>query len=110
MKRSLHNIYQISDIIGGVRLPIRCPCGMENMLDLENLDIRPMSKLVSAEGFTCSACGEWKILFFNTPSLKALLERLNQMNPTHKNFQYYFAKTLRKAEGVRDSLYSGGRT
>ena len=74
---------------------------MENMLDLENLESRPLSKLTSVEGFTCRNCERWEAVFYTTQSLMALLERLEGMKPTHKNFAYYFAKTLKKAEGVQ---------
>ena len=71
------------------------------MLNLAKLEIRPVSNLVSVEGFTCQFCERWEAVFYTTQSLMALLERLESMKPTHKNFQYYFAKTLKKAEGVQ---------
>jgi len=71
------------------------------MQDLAKLEIRPVSNLVSVEGFTCKFCERWEAVFYTTQSLMALLERLEGMNPTHKNFGYYFAKTLKKAEGIQ---------
>lgn len=72
------------------------------MIDYASLDSRPLSKLVAAEGFTCEHCGRWEAVFYTTKSLMALLERLENMKPSHKKFQYYFAKTLKKAEAVQE--------
>lgn len=84
-----------------VEIPTRCSCGKESMIDWSGLEVRPASKLISVEGFTCQYCERWEAVFYTTQSLMALLERLEEMKPTHKNFAYYFAKTLKKAEGIQ---------
>jgi hypothetical protein len=81
-------------------LPLKCVCGLENMVDIANMETRPVSSLTKAEGFTCS-CGKWNDVFFVTLSLAEQMQRLGGMTVTHRKFQYYFAKTLRKAAGIQ---------
>jgi len=83
-----------------MQLPFKCACGSEQMVDVETLEVRVISKLLKVEGFTC-VHGTWNPLFYISPSLEEAMQRLSQMSITHKNFPYYFAKTLRKAAGVQ---------
>lgn len=89
-----------------MQLPLRCAHGTEQMVDVDSLERRVLSKLDTVEGFTC-VHGEWNPVFHLTPSLEAAMQRLDNLPVTHRNFQYYFAKTLRKAEGVQKRSGNG---
>lgn len=85
-----------------MELPIWCShCGRENMIDLERLDSRPLSKIFSQEGFICEHCGQWKSVFYNTQSLKDAMRKLDEMSLVHKDYRFHFAKTVRKAMDVQ---------
>lgn len=78
-----------------------CLVGHENMIDWENLEKRPLSKLLTAEGFMCQVCGTWKHLYYSTPQLEEKMRRLTQMSPAHPSFQYHFVKTFKRAQEVQ---------
>ena len=71
------------------------------MVDLEKMESRPLSKLVTVEGFTCKHCGKWKQMFVITASLMDAMRKLNSLPTTRRDFMWYFRKVLRKAEGVQ---------
>jgi len=71
------------------------------MVDFANMDIRPMTKVVKAEGFDCSTCGIWEPVFYITVSLQEKLARLERTAIGKKKFNYLFGKVLRKAENLR---------
>jgi hypothetical protein len=83
-----------------MQLPFRCVHGEEEMVDVDKLEVRTVSKLLKVEGWTCKH-GSFNVLFRRTPSLDAAMQRLDNLPVTHRNFRYYFAKTLHKAEGVQ---------
>lgn len=84
-----------------MELPVRCTvCGEEQMVEIEVMPVRIVSNLVLAEGFYCH-CGIWNDWFFSTRSLLEQMGKLVRTPVTHRNFGYYFAKTLRKAAGIQ---------
>ena len=85
-----------------IEIPLHCShCGKLNMVDFSNLDTRPVTKVVNAEGFVCSTCGIWEPVFYITVSLQEKLARLDRTAIGNKKFNYLFGKTLRKAENLR---------
>lgn len=76
-------------------------------MEVDHLEKRVMSKLLTVEGWVCKH-GSFNPVFRVTPSLQAAMERLDNMEITHRNFQFYFAKTLRKAEGVQKRTVNNG--
>jgi len=81
---------------------LRCDaCHQETMVDMERMETRPVSNLVTMEGFTCKHCHEWKPVFALTASLAGAMRKLNALSPTRRDFLWHFAKTLHKAEGVQ---------
>jgi len=84
-------------------LPITCPtCNEENMVDMENLNGRPVDKLVSELGFNCIKCDQWVRVSYMTRLLDTALEKLVNKSPNSCGYHFHFAKTLRKAEGVQE--------
>ena len=90
-----------------MQLPFRCVCGSEQMVDVEQMEIRPVSKLLKAEGYVCPH-GQWNPVFYLTLSLEEQMKKLNRIPVTHRNFRYYFSKTLRKAAGVQKKVGEHG--
>lgn len=90
-----------------MQLPFRCVCGEEQMVDMEHMEIRVVSKLLKVEGFTCTH-GQWNPVFYTTVSLEEQFHKLDRMPVTHRNYRYYFAKTLRKAAGVQKRMAEHG--
>ena len=84
-----------------MKLPLRCACGHESMVDMERMETRPISNLLAMEGYVCKHCGEWKSVFALTVSLVDTMRKLDNLSPTHPSFRYRFAKTMRKAMGVQ---------
>jgi C4-type Zn-finger protein len=87
-------------------LPFTCPaCNKENMVDMENLDGKPVNKIVTELGFMCE-CGTWVRLSYTTRSLDDALIKLEKKSPGSAGYHYHFAKALRKAEGVQEKYGS----
>jgi len=84
-----------------MELPVLCSCNHENMVDWENLESRPLSKLYTVEGSICQGCGKWKPLFYLTPQLEENMRRLKNMQPSHPSFWYRFRKTAKRAEELQ---------
>ena len=76
-------------------------CNSVNMIDWQNLETRPVSKLLRVEGYACPTCKAWKPLFYSNRQLDDSIRRLKSMKPNHKSFAYHLAKALRKAEGIQ---------
>lgn len=84
-------------------LPISCPvCGEENMVDMDNLDGKPISKIVTELGFSCAKCDAWVKVSYTTMSLDTALERVARIPTDNKSFHFHFAKALKKAEGIQE--------
>jgi hypothetical protein len=77
------------------------------MVDVERMESRPVSKILKVEGFTCGTCGGWNPVFYVTTSLQEQMRKLEHTPATHRNFAYYFSKTLRKAAGVQERSNNG---
>lgn len=78
-------------------------CGRLNMIDLERLETRVVSKLVSAEGFFCG-CGFFNAVIYWTDSLRAALKRLSAMDVNRRDFGFHLGKGIRKAQGIREKV------
>ncbi|MFA6198724.1 MAG: hypothetical protein WC734_06285 [Patescibacteria group bacterium] len=88
-------------------LPFPCPaCNEENMVDMENLDGKPVNKIVTELGFNCTKCDTWVRVLYTTWSLDTALIKLAKKSPESAGYHYHFARTLRKAEGVQEK-YGG---
>lgn len=85
----------------GVEIPWKCYCGRETMLDLENMETRPITKIYSMEGFTCMFCERWQITFCKTLQLEESLYKLKRMHPFNSSFAYHLAKTLKRAQEIQ---------
>lgn len=90
-----------------IQLPLRCQHDTEEMVDIGRMERRRVDALRAVEGFTCQH-GAWNPVFYLTRSLEEAMERLDQIPVTHRNFRYYFAKTLRKAEGIQERSVKHG--
>ena len=73
---------------------------MENMVDFESLNRWPLDKLITAQGFVCTYCGAREAVSYSTISLQEAEGKLTRYAPTHPQFQFLFAKVLRKTIGV----------
>lgn len=100
-----------------MEMPWRCSaCQVENLVNLERLCVWPMDKLFTAEGFVCESCGTREAVRYVTPSLREAEDKLTRYRPGQAQFQFQFAKLLRKAKGVnergaslwRDRMYVHG--
>jgi len=88
-------------------LPVSCPlCGEENMVDMNNLEERMIDKVASRIGTRCIECGAWINLSYTTRLLEDALRKLSSRSPNSAGYQYHFAKTLKKCEGVQEK-YGG---
>lgn len=84
-----------------IEFPWHCRvCGHEQMVDMERLDTWVIDKLTSARGYTCEKCGSREAISYVTLSLQEAFRRLLGMGPRHKKYPYYFARAVRKAEGI----------
>lgn len=84
-----------------MELPLSFSCGHENMVDLENLEKRPFSRLYTVEGTTCQQCGKWEACWFSTLQLSESMRKLGTMRPDHGSFRFRFIKTLKRAQEIQ---------
>jgi len=75
------------------------------MVDMENLDGKPVNKIVTELGFMCE-CGTWVTVSYTTRSLEDALKKLASRSIKSAGYHFHFARTLRKAEGVQEK-YGG---
>lgn len=71
------------------------------MVDLESLEIRPISKLFLVEFFICEHCECEEAVFYTTPLFEESLRKLDNMHPFNTSFLYHFAKALKRAEELQ---------
>ncbi len=81
-------------------LPWLCSEGHENMIDLEHLDEWPVDKVTKAQGFRCSVCGNVEAIAHRTASLAEAERKLSRYRPEQDQFQFLFAKLVRKSENL----------
>ena len=83
-------------------LPYQCQsCGVDNMREFSSFDKRMVDRVAADMGFDCSNCGTWVHVYYTTPTLElAMLKLENRSNSW--NFLFYFAKTLKKSEGIQE--------
>jgi hypothetical protein len=79
----------------------RCRCNQESVIDLDNLESRPLDKLMTVHGFRCGFCGGWEAVKFETISLRDAFTALLKISVTRRDYLFHFARALRKAEGVQ---------
>ena len=85
-----------------MELPIRCDaCRQETMVDMDKMEKRPVSNLISAEGFVCEHCKSWKSVFYITTSLLDAMRKLDDTSPTNRSFAWRFTKVLLKARAIQ---------
>jgi hypothetical protein len=88
-------------------LPVSCPsCNNENMVDMENLDGKPINKIVTELGFMCIKCDTWVRVSYTTRLLDDALIKLAKKSPESAGYHFHFARTLKKAEGVQEKYGS----
>ena len=88
-------------------LPIPCPyCDEESMVDMDDLDGKPVNNITTELGFICTKCGTWVRVSYTTRSLDDALIKLEKKSPKSAGYHFHFARTLRKAEGVQEK-YGG---
>lgn len=64
----------------GYEIPLTCPnCGQINKVDLENLENRPFSGVVTQEGYNCIKCGMWEPVFFTSISLENKIQAVRRL-------------------------------
>lgn len=84
-----------------MEIPWRCAdCQCENMVDLDALTEWPLDKVLTAQGYVCECCGRREALSFVTVSLREAVDRLTRWRPGQAQFEFHFAKLLKKAQGV----------
>lgn len=82
-------------------LPWRChSCGRDQMVDVDNLDSRPLDQVITSEGFICLKCGAWEAVFHTSASLEDALRKMMRYEPGHPSFVFQFHKVVRKAQGI----------
>ena len=95
----------------GVDFPLHCPCGTQNMVNVDALEKQTISRLISVEGYTCGKCHQWIPVWFFDRGLMEKLEKLKEMSPTHSSFRYTFGKILKRAFDLqtrgREALNAG---
>lgn len=72
------------------------------MVDLENLDSRPLDQIITSEGFICPSCGAWEAVFHTSISLEESLRTVMRYAPGHPKFLFHFQKAVRKAQGIHE--------
>lgn len=92
-----------------MELPWHCKmCNHENMIDTDNLEIWPLDKIVSAQGFQCENCQTMEVVLYQTTSLMAQIDKLLRYSPKKQNYYFLFMKSLKKAKGIHlrgEALY-----
>lgn len=83
-------------------------CHMENMVDLDHLLERTVDKLITAEGFVCESCGMWEAISYRTLSLQEMERKLSRYRPEQQQFQFLFAKLVRKQIGLNERGENNG--
>ena len=84
-------------------LPVMCPsCLKEVMVEMENLETKPIDKVVSRLGVTCTSCDEWVTLSYTTRLLEDALKKLESRPTSGASYHYHFAKALKKCEGIQE--------
>lgn len=88
-------------------LPVLCPsCHEEIMVDMNNLESKPMDKIASRLGAKCTNCDTWVTVTYTTRSLEDALKKLSHRSENSAGYHYHFAKALKKCEGVQEK-YGG---
>lgn len=67
------------------------------MVNVETLTEKSVDKIKTARGYNCENCGQFNTLYHVTTSMRESLEKLKRYRITHPDFQFHFAKTLKKA-------------
>jgi len=84
-------------------LPVLCPsCLEEIMVDMDNLETRPIDKVASRVGTRCTNCDTWITISYTTRLLEDALKKLMNRSPQSAGYHYHFAKVLKKCEGVQE--------
>lgn len=85
-----------------MEIPVRCDaCDHQTMVDWENLEGRPLSKLITVYGYTCQVCNVWKPCWYSNRQLDDAMRRLISLPPTHPSFLYHFARTMKRAKEIQ---------
>lgn len=84
-----------------MELPLNCrSCGKENIVEIDNLESRPLDKIITAKGYVCTNCSRWEAVIFTTSSFEDAMRKLKSYAPSSKKYPFLFAKALRKAKGL----------
>lgn len=78
-----------------------CECGQETLIEYERLESRPLDRLMTARGYQCERCNQWKPVFYTTQLLDAMLRKLESYDPSRRDFQFHFGKALRRTEDIQ---------
>lgn len=71
------------------------------MMDWDDLESRPLSKIYTIFGYKCQQCGIWKPCWFSTRLLDEEMRKLENTSPTNPSFKHRFVKAVRRAEEIQ---------
>lgn len=74
--------------------------------EVESTERKILDKLYTVIGFTCQKCNTFNKIYVTTRSLDEAMQELERLNQSRQDFQYHFAKVLKKAIGVQEK-YNG---
>lgn len=74
------------------------------MIDLEHLEEWQVDKLTTAQGFVCEKCGGKQAVYAISTSLREAEKKLFRYSPAHSQFQFHFAKLLKKVSGMLERV------
>lgn len=88
-----------------IEFPWKCrKCGAETMININDLESRPLSKIVMEQGYKCK-CGAWEAVSRTSLSLEEAMSKLMRYSPGHPKFEYHFLALVRKATGMMEKQW-----
>ena len=89
-----------------MNVPWTCPaCAGVTLIDLQNLDVRPVNKIVNKIGYQCT-CGEFVEIRCDSGNFRELAGRLERYTPVHEQYQFLLRKLIHKAVNMMDKDYN----
>lgn len=82
-------------------IPMTCyACRHETMVDISNLEKRPMTQVITLLGFECEQCGGWETVSAETAATRNLLKRIANTSVTSKKYPYLMWDAGRKVKNL----------
>lgn len=75
------------------------------MINLLNLESRPLSKLMTVSGYVCQQCHRWKPCWYSNRLLDEAMRKLGSMSPKNSSFPYHFSRTMKRALEIQKRGY-----